>query len=111
MEASLHADKIDVISEVRFSNYWVEFFPEYRILSGKRADKCKDCAKFYELLCSNKLTAQRRLEVERDRAVHLSQVRIAREQYYARQRLARRHPKTFLSMIVDGTISRCLAGA
>lgn len=105
MKAALAAEKTEVITETRFSTYWTEFFPEYRILSGKRADKCKECSSFYELLCSNTLSPQRRAEVERDRATHLAKVRVARERYYARQRLAMRHPNVFLSMIVDGNHS------
>lgn len=102
MEATVKSEGIaKPISYSSFSRYWSELFSDYRILSGKRADKCDECAKFYDQLCSNLRRHERRL-VEAKRARHIASVRKQRQRYYRRQKLAQLNPKQFLSIILDG---------
>ena len=101
----LESLKLTPVTYQRFDQYWLSDFRDYRILSGKRAQKCKMCGSFYTRLCQV-LDPAERSRIEEERAAHLSEVRVMRRRYYTRQRLAEIYPWIFLSIIADGNTIR-----
>ena len=97
----LESKGLQPVTNSRFNQLWTEFFPSFRIRSGKRASTCKTCGDFKVKLASERDPAKRR-QLEDERRDHWEHIREERHRYYFRQKLAMEYPHLYLSIIIDG---------